>query len=182
MSVRRALVAGIGNVFMGDDGFGVAVAQRLAARPLPEGVVVMDVGIRGLDLTYALMEGYDVAILVDVTRRGGAPGTLYVIDPDGAPVAGEASEPALVDAHGMDPMRVLDFVRRSGVPLGTLALIGCEPAYLGSADGEPEVGLSAPVEAAVPGAIELILALLATHECDRPTPGDSNALPSLRHA
>jgi hydrogenase maturation protease len=157
MSAPRVLVAGIGNIFFGDDGFGVAVAQRLQARMLPEGVVVMDAGIRGIDLTYALMDDYEAAILVDTTQRGGAPGTLYVIDPT-------PREPALatslLDAHALDPRSVLAFVQASGAALRSLRLVGCEPATLGSED-EPQLGLSEPVEAAVGRAVLLVEALVA---------------------
>src|SRR5690242_19310635 len=116
VTARRILVAGIGKIFMGDDGFGVAVAHRLAGRPRQEGVVVMDAGIRGMDLAYALVDGYDAAILVDVVDLRGPPGALYVIEPH----AGERDStepPALLDAHDMDPARVLAVARSfGGVP------------------------------------------------------------------
>jgi hydrogenase maturation protease len=155
MNGSRVLVAGIGNVFCGDDGFGVAVAQELARRELPEHVVVMDAGIRGLDLTYALMDGYDSAILIDTTARGGAPGTLYLLDPQDGEVAAAEREPSLIDAHGMDPVRVLAFVRASGAKLRSLRVIGCEPASFGS-DEAPQLGLSAAVARAVGPAVELV--------------------------
>ncbi len=81
---ERILIAGIGNIFLGDDAFGVEVVRRLSrsARKLPDEVRIVDFGIRGFDLAYALMEGYEVAILVDATPRGGVPGTLYTIEPD----------------------------------------------------------------------------------------------------
>lgn len=79
----RTLVAGVGNIFLGDDGFGVEVARRLAAEPLPEQVEVADIGVRGVHLAYQLLDGYDTLVLVDATTRGGAPGTLYLIEPDG---------------------------------------------------------------------------------------------------
>ena len=77
----RILIAGIGNIFLGDDAFGVEVARRLVRRRLPDGVRVVDFGIRGLDLTYALLDGYEAVILVDAAPRGGPPGTLYVLEP-----------------------------------------------------------------------------------------------------
>jgi hydrogenase maturation protease len=157
MNTPRILVAGIGNIFFGDDGFGVAVAQRLQTRVLPEGVVVMDAGIRGIDLTYALMDDYEAAILIDATQRGGPPGTLYVIDPT---PADSAFTPSLLDAHAMNPLHVLAFAQASGATLRSLRLVGCEPATLGSAD-DPQLGLSAHVEAAVGAAVLLVEALLA---------------------
>jgi len=175
MTGRRILVAGIGNVLLGDDGFGVAAVRTLARRSLPEGVVVMDAGIRGLDLTYALMDGCDAAILLDASARGGAPGTLYVLDPDGAgptaqsstsaapvsePSAGiDLDAPALVDAHGMDPVRVLSFLRAAGAGPGALRVVACEPESFDD-DGEPRMGLSAVVEAAVEPACDLVESIL----------------------
>lgn len=160
MIAPRILIAGIGNVFLGDDGFGVAVVEQLARKALPERVVLMDVGIRGVDLTYALLDGYDAAILIDTTQRGGAPGTLYVLDPE----AGERLEPpsptALLDAHALDPMAVLAFVRQSGAPLGTLRIVGCEPLTFGT-DDSPALELSAPVREAVGAAVHEVLTLVA---------------------
>lgn len=161
MNAQRVLIAGIGNVFYGDDGFGVAVAQRLAQRSWPEQVTVMDAGIRGIDLVYALMDGYRTAILIDTAARGGMPGTLYLLDPQGGS-AGAASDvwPSLIDAHGLDPVKVLAFVRASGAQLQTLRLVGCEPESFGS-DEEPQVGLSAAVARAVGPAAELVEQLVA---------------------
>src|SRR6266511_3357417 len=150
----QTLVAGIGNIFLGDDGFGVEVVRRLAERPLPEGVRVADFGIRGFALAYALLEGYDAVILVDATRRGGRPGTLYVIEPD----LNDQDEPGAPEAalatHGMDPVKVFRLVRALGGRLPRVRLVGCEPATFGPEEGE--MGLSEPVRAAVSGAIELI--------------------------
>jgi hydrogenase maturation protease len=141
----RVLVAGVGNVFLGDDGFGVALAGRVARRDLPAGVAVVDYGIRGMDLAYALLDGWDVAILLDATPRGAAPGTLYVIEPDV-----EAIEAAPPEAHGMDPVRVLALARAlGGTPPRTLVL-GCEPLTRMDADSEEIVAaLSEPVVAAL---------------------------------
>lgn len=141
------LVAGIGNVFLGDDGFGVEVAQRLLARPQPDGVRVVDFGIRGLDLAWAL-EGCGAAIFVDATPRGGAPGTVYVIEPDVAHVE------APLDAHTMTPERVLASLAADARPR-TVRLVGCEPLSL-----EPdEDGLSEPVRAAVDEAVRVVESL-----------------------
>jgi hydrogenase maturation protease len=154
-AVCRILVAGIGNVFLGDDGFGVAVAHRLAERPLPPGVLVADYGIRGLDLAYALQDEWDAAILVDTVAPRGEPGTLHVIEPELDAAA------APLDLHGMHPGRVLALARRIGrLPPRTL-VVGCEPETVAS--GEPHdvlVELSAPVEAAVGAAVTVIETLI----------------------
>jgi hydrogenase maturation protease len=156
----RILVAGIGNVFLGDDAFGVEVVRRLAERHLPEEVRVVDFGIRGLDLAYALMDGYDLAILVDATPRGGSPGTLYVLEPE-ANDSADASE-ELIEAHGMNPMKVLRMVQSLGGVGPTVRIVGCEPATLGLEE-DPAMGLSDPVKASLDGAIELIESLV--REC-----------------
>jgi len=108
--MKRILVAGVGNIFLGDDGFGSEVARRLSGRAQPDGVQVVDYGIRGYDLTYALLESWDAVVLVDAVRRGAAPGTLFVIEPE---AGGGSTEPVL-DAHGMDPERVLSAVAALG--------------------------------------------------------------------
>jgi hydrogenase maturation protease len=154
----RVLVAGIGNIFFGDDGFGVEVVRRLAQRPLPEGVKVVDFGIRALDLTYALLDGYDMAILVDATSRGRAPGTLYLIEPE----IGDGTGPALpaFETHGMDAVKVLERARAMGGALPTLRVLGCEPSVLGNLE-TGEMGLSAAVEAAVEDAVAVVERLVA---------------------
>jgi hydrogenase maturation protease len=155
--MTRILVACIGNIFMGDDAFGVEVAARLARKRLPENVRVVDYGIRGLDLAYALMDGYDACILVDAVPRGGAPGTLYTMEPDWDSVADES---ALIDAHGMNPMQVLATVRAMGGRPKRVLLIGCEPAPYDGDEAEERMGLSGPVQEAVgpaAGAIETLV-------------------------
>jgi hydrogenase maturation protease len=153
----RILIACIGNIFLGDDAFGVEVARRLIQRPWPEGVRIVDFGIRGLDLTYALLDGYDTAILVDATPRGGPPGTLYVLEPIiGEP---EGSTPQ-VDGHSLDPVKVLRLAAVLGGRVGRLLLVGCEPASC--ADPlEMQLEMSTPVRAAVEEAVPLIEALVA---------------------
>jgi hydrogenase maturation protease len=146
----KILVAGIGNVFFGDDAFGVEVARRLLQRPMPEGVQVKDFGIRGLDLTYALTDGWDAAILVDAIPRGGAPGTLYVLDTSASEGAPE------LDPHGMHPARVLSMARAVGTPPPIVRLVGCEPASA----NEMEMGLSQQVEAAIDPACAMVEELL----------------------
>jgi hydrogenase maturation protease len=151
----RVLVAGIGNVFLGDDGFGVALADRLSRRALPAGVDVADFGIRGMDLAYALAD-YDVAVLLDATPRGEAPGTLYVIE-----VAREVDGPG-PDAHGMDPVKVLALARALGGELPRVLVVGCEPASGPNAEeDEMAMELSEPVRAALGQAERLVDELLA---------------------
>jgi hydrogenase maturation protease len=159
MSEPRILVAGIGNIFLGDDAFGVEVVKRLlAGHELPSYVRVVDYGIRGLDLAYALMDEYDAAILVDAAGRGDEPGTLYVLEPDlGSP---EGTAQPVLEAHGMNPMRVLDMVRSMGAQPRRVLVVGCEPATLGD-EFAGSMGLSAPVESAVEGAISIVESLIA---------------------
>jgi hydrogenase maturation protease len=153
---KRVLVAGIGNVFLGDDGFGVAVAQRLAGLELARGIEVMDFGIRGLDLAYALSQPYDAAILVDTVATGEAPGSLRIMEPD----PGEGTTPS-VDSHRMDPLTVLRLARRLGGLPPRVLLVGCEP--LEWAAGESvSMSLSAPVAAAVEKAAQIVLTLAET--------------------
>jgi hydrogenase maturation protease len=153
----RVLVAGIGNVFLGDDGFGVALAGRLARRELPAGVEVVDYGIRGMDLAYALIEAWDAAVLLDATPRGEPPGTLYLIEPD----LELDLEDAAPEAHGMDPVRVLALARAlGGTPPRTLVL-GCEPLTRMDAESEEIVAaLSEPVRAALDDAERMLGTLL----------------------
>jgi hydrogenase maturation protease len=158
MSAPRILVAGIGNVFLGDDAFGVEVIGRLSRRALPDYVRVVDYGIRGLDLAYALLDGYDVAILVDAVGQGEEPGTLYLLEPEPHDV--DDPQAVLMDAHGMNPMRVLEIVRAMGGQPRRVLVVGCEPATLGD-EFDGSMGLSAPVEAAVDGAIAIIESLIA---------------------
>jgi hydrogenase maturation protease len=143
------LVAGVGNIFFGDDGFGPAVAQALAREPLA-GAKVEDFGIRGLHLAYELLAGYERAIVIDAVPRGGAPGTLYVIEPDAraAPAGGP-------DAHRMDLHNVFAFARALGGEAPPVLLVGCEPSEV--AEG---IGLSERVERAVEGAVRLVRRLV----------------------
>jgi hydrogenase maturation protease len=155
-SAARVLVAGIGNVFLGDDGFGVEVAARLAGRRLPEGVHVADFGIRGMDLAYALQDGYDAAIFVDAVPRGEAPGTLFVIEPD------LDTGTAVPEAHGMDPVKVLALARELGGPPERVLVVGCEPkTRMSGDDDEIVMELSEPVRAALDEAVRLVESLVA---------------------
>jgi hydrogenase maturation protease len=158
MTQPRILIAGIGNIFLGDDAFGSEVARRLLGRELPDEVRVVDFGIRGFDLTYALLDGYGVTILVDATPRGGEPGTIYTIEPDLNDLDDVDTGGAMVETHGMNPMRVLSMVKSMGGEFKRILLVGCEPAPLESEDGH--MGLSEPVEAAVDEAVKLIESLV----------------------
>jgi hydrogenase maturation protease len=152
------LVAGIGNIFNGDDAFGVEVARRLMGRALPQGVKVVDFGIRGIDLTYALLDGYDAAILVDAAARGEAPGTVTIVEPTASSVSGLEPGDLIVSAHGLDPAKVLQMVSALGGGCRRLVLVACEPADLGGEDGA--MGLSAVVEAAIEPALETVESLI----------------------
>jgi hydrogenase maturation protease len=156
MNAARILIACVGNIFLGDDGFGTEVARELARRPLPPGVILKDFGIRGLDLTYALLDPYELVILVDACPRGGKPGTVYLIEPESIESVGS---PALVEAHAMNPLSVLRAVKSMGGAPGRVLIVGCEPADLGSDDGR--LGLSEPVKAAVDEAIAMIESLVS---------------------
>lgn len=158
---KRILVAGIGNIFLGDDGFGVEVARRLAESEFPEGMRVRDFGIRGYDLAYALLDGYDLVILVDAVPRGSEPGTLYVIEPE-LPGDGDEPQGAALDAHAMNPVSVLRLAHSMGPVSGRILLVGCEPATLGGDEGQ--MGLSDAVAAAVDRAAEMVRKL-ATEAC-----------------
>ena len=158
MMHARILVAGIGNIFLGDDAFGVEVVRRLAASPLPPQVRVVDYGIRGLDLVYSLLDGWDAVILVDAAPRGGAPGTLYVIDPECAPTPTEPQPSLALEGHQMDPVRVLRLAASMGAQLRNMLIVGCEPSPLDGYD--VQAGLSPAVETAVPRAAVLVESLV----------------------
>src|SRR5262249_33077773 len=165
MTATKILIAGVGNIFLGDDGFGCVVAGRLARRPMPDGARVIDFGVRGFDLAYALMDGYDAAIIIDAAQRGGAPGELYLIEPD-LPDLPDLNEPdessaqaMAVEAHAMNPMRALVFAKSMNGELKRILLVGCEPATFGPEEGQ--MGLSETVEAAVSEAVEMVESLVA---------------------
>jgi hydrogenase maturation protease len=148
------LIAGIGNIFLGDDGFGVEVAQQLAKCDFPASVCVADFGIRGFDLSYALQDGYETTILIDAFPHGQAPGTVYVVEPDLNDLSASLPQSNFVEPHAMSPMNVLRMASAMHGPLKRVLLVGCEPANLGGDEGH--IGLSPPVEAAVPEAVKLI--------------------------
>jgi hydrogenase maturation protease len=164
----RLLVAGVGNIFLSDDGFGVEVAGRLASETLPPEVKVADFGIRGVHLAYELLEGYDVLVLIDAVARGDPPGTVTLIehrsdDDDGS---GGDGVLAAMDAHGMDPAAVLAMVNDMGGDVPRVLVVACEVASV-----EEGIGLSDEVAAAVPAAVtavtETVASILAPHNKER---------------
>ena len=159
MANKRILVAGIGNIFLGDDAFGCEVVQRLFKRAMPEDVRVVDFGIRGFDLAYALLENYELSILIDATPRGGAPGSLYVIEVNPNLDELEADELSL-DTHAMNPLRVLGLVKSMGGELRRTLIVGCEPS---EASEQEEIRVSEPVTASLDKAVELVESLIARH-------------------
>lgn len=154
---KRVLVAGVGNIFLSDDGFGVEVVRRLQDRPLPDGVTVADFGIRGVHLAFELMDGYDVLILVDAVSRDAEPGTLFVIEPDvashteGTVASVGAGARALVDAHGMEPGSMLAAIDVLEAPVERVLVVGCQPG-----DVSEGIGLTDVVERSIPAAMELV--------------------------
>jgi hydrogenase maturation protease len=163
----RILIAGIGNIFLGDDAFGVEVIKRLAAsRSMPEGVDVVDFGIRGLDLTYALLEPYEAAILVDAAPRGGTPGTLYVIEPE----LGESAEGPIsltAELHALDPVKVLRLAHSMGSKIEKIFIIGCEPQLPEEGD-DFGMEMSLPVQIAVLEAENLVESLIGSLRSSMP--------------
>jgi len=153
----KVLVAGIGNIFLGDDGFGVEVAQRLVAEPRHDGVRVEDYGIRGIHLAYELLDGYDALVLIDAVSIGEPPGTLALIEPDMQRLAGAGGDdsPAM-DAHSMNPAVVLGMLAGMGGSVGRTFIVGCQPAVL-----DENMGLSTPVAAAIDDAVGMVHDVLA---------------------
>lgn len=149
----QILVAGIGNAWLRDDGFGGAVAKELTERELPEGVTVMDFGAGGLDLAYEVMRGYDALILIDVSRQGGEPGTLYVMEAHAEEVDGQIEDGQLLNPHAMDPQTVLRFVKYVGGWPGRVMVVACEPESV----EDVGLGLSDAVGEAVARAADVVL-------------------------
>lgn len=153
--MKRVLVAGVGNVFLGDDGFGVEVAGRLKEVSLPAGVEVGDFGVAGVHLAYQMVEGYDAVVLIDAAPRGGRPGDLYVIEPDGAGPGGEQDGDGAMDTHGMHPEAVLRLVRILGGGPERVVVVGCEPSWV-----DEGMGLSQPVGDCVEPAVAAVRGIL----------------------
>jgi hydrogenase maturation protease len=151
--MTQILIAGIGNAWMRDDGFGGQVAQKLTERELPPEVAVFDFGTGGLDLAYEVMRGYDALVLIDISRQGGRAGTLYVMEASEADVEAGIEDGQLINPHGMDPQTVLRFVKTLGAWPGKVVVIACEPGVV----EQMGFGLSAEVAAAVDQAVEVVL-------------------------
>jgi hydrogenase maturation protease len=152
----KILVAGIGNIFLGDDAFGVEVVRRLTSLSLPAEARVVDFGIRGLDLAYALQDNYETTILIDAFPHGQTPGTVSVVEPDTNEITTEPG--SLIEAHSMHPLNVLRMAAAMNGSLNRVLLVGCEPESLGGDEGY--MGLSKPVEAAVEEAVTVTEALI----------------------
>ena len=157
----RMVIAGVGNIFLGDDGFGVEVARRLADADLPDWVRVADYGISGMHLAYDLAEGFETTILIDASPRGEPPGTVYVMElsaehrPAPAPAPGGGAPVPVLDGHGMQPDVVLGMLDMLGADAGRVLLVGCEPASI-----EARMGLSEPAAAAVDEAVRIVHGLV----------------------
>ena len=162
MPLSRTLVAGVGNIFFSDDGFGSEVARRLVAHALPAGVRVEDYGIRGTHLAYDLLDGWDNLVLIDTVPSRGAPGTIHVLE-----VGTEDVDGAAFDPHGMDPNSMLASLKSLGGTPPPTIIVGCEPALL-----EEGIGLSPEVTEAVPRAIARVLELVAPSTVDPSIPAE----------
>jgi hydrogenase maturation protease len=152
-ALRSILIAGVGNAWLRDDGFGGEVARRLAEVELPAGVSVMDAGTGGLDLAYEVMRGYDALVILDVSPQGGEPGTLYVMEPEEDSVPGGIEDGDVINPHAMDPQTVLRFVKSVGAWPGKVVVISCEPEQV----SEMGWGLTERVQPAVARAVTLVL-------------------------
>ena len=154
---KRVLIAGVGNIFLGDDGFGVEVVKRLAGCELPEGVEVKDFGIRGMDLAYALQDDYELVVLVDATPRGERPGTVYLIEPEI-----EDDGEVTLDTHGMDPVKVIKLSRVLGARPTRTLVVGCEPQVIVTGEDYDDMlmELSEPVLEGVEEAVKLVGSLV----------------------
>ena len=163
----RTLIAGVGNIFLGDDGFGVEVVRELAGRTLPEGVEAVDVGIRAVHLAFDLLDGCDLLILADAAARGEGPGTVTVLEVDPRSAAADAPDPGpvLMDPHDLGPDALIGLLGSLGASVGRIVAVVCEPGGT-----EPGIGLSPPVAAAVRPAADLIARLAAGEPVTSPRP------------
>lgn len=154
----KVLIAGVGNIFLGDDAFGVEVVRALATRKLPEGISVVDYGIRGFDLAYALLDPWDAVVIVDALPRGETPGTLYTLEPDLSHMGNPQSAESMMNPHGMDPVRVLQLAFSMGTVCARVYVVGCEPEDFGD-ELEGRMGLSETVQSSVETAVQMVEAL-----------------------
>jgi hydrogenase maturation protease len=174
------LIAGIGNIFQGDDAFGVEVIRRLAGMDFPERVRLMDIGIRSIDLGFALLDPYDLTILVDTTARGGTPGTLYTIEIASDDIPDASDEASMVNSHGLNPVIVLALAKSMGATFNRVLLVGCEPMIL-DCDASGHIGLSEVVEAAVNPAVETIRQLVESFSTNEVVPNTLESEEVLSH-
>lgn len=151
---KRILVAGAGNIFLGDDAFGVEAVRALERRKLPDAVQVKDFGIRSFDLAYALLDDWEAVILVDAVSRGDAPGTLYTIEPELPAIPVDQPDTSAFDGHSMDPVTVIRLAMSMGDIRPRLFVVGCEPADLGGEEGR--MGLTEPVQGALEEAADMV--------------------------
>jgi len=149
---KRVMIAGVGNMFMKDDGFGGAVIKKMLDKKFPEGVEIKDFGTGGLKMAYDLMKGYDGLILLDASMRGEKPGTLCVIEPDENDINPDLEQGGPIDPHGADPATVLRFVKSIGSWPAKVLIVACEPETI----EDFEIGLSEPVNAAIDEAVEMV--------------------------
>jgi hydrogenase maturation protease len=149
------LIAGVGNIFLGDDAFGIEVVRALGAQPMPDGVTPVDYGIRGFDLAYALLDPWDTVVIVDALSRGGPPGTLYTIEPDLDSLKDAPPGETMINPHGMDPMRVLQLAFSMGTVSARVVIVGCEPKDFGD-ELEGRMGLSDVVQSSIVGAVAMV--------------------------
>ncbi|QGN00171.1 hydrogenase maturation protease [Methylocystis parvus] len=158
--MTRVLVAGVGNIFCGDDAYGVEVTNRLLRKSFPSEVDVKDFGIRGLDLAYALTDGYEFVIVIDAAARGQEPGSISIVEPERAIGAASGPQPLLGSAHGLDPEKVLRFATTLGATCKRIFFVVCEPFTLGDEDGQ--MGLSDVVAASVEPSVHLVESLVTS--------------------
>ncbi|MDP9094649.1 MAG: hydrogenase maturation protease [Actinomycetota bacterium] len=164
----RALVAGLGNIFEGDDGFGVEVAQALSSTQWPAGVELRDYGIRGVHLAYQLLDAYDLVVIIDAVQRGGEPGTIYVMEHAAdATAPAPAQDAPILDAHDLAPDGVLALVPMLGGTLGRVMVIGCEPATI-----MPALGLSRAVAGSVEKAAQIVTEIVLNAYAGAEAPAD----------
>jgi hydrogenase maturation protease len=169
---KSILIAGIGNIFLGDDAFGVEVARSLSLRTLPAEVQVKDFGIRGFDLAYALLDPWLAVILVDAMPRKAAPGTLFLLEPDLSRLGDPGAAGMDLNPHGMDPMRVLNLAASLGPITARILVVGCKPKDFGD-ELEGRMGLSPEVEASIPEASNMIEELIGRILAERTSTGSS---------
>ena len=168
----QVLVAGIGNIFLGDDAFGCEVVRALTKYQFPANVRVVDFGIRGFDLAYALLDGYDFTILIDAAPRGEPAGTVYTIEPDLEQLEQLEHQNVTMETHGMNPMKVLQLVRSMGGTFKKILLVGCEPATFGPEEGQ--MGLSPAVATSVDRAVQVIMDLISEYLGNREQNWEAN--------